>query len=799
MDGHALDVLELAAIRERLANHTSFSASRVLAEALLPSAEPDEVGLRQALCAEAQGLLALGPPHMAGAHDVRDEADHAGRGGSLGVDALVAIAETARAALGVRGHLAERTETAPLLAERSAEIAEALATVADALERALELDPPGVKDSASPKLKSLRSELATARRRASDRLRSLASDPDLQPHLQEDFVTERGGRPVVAVRASARSAVPGIVHDTSNSGQTLFVEPFAIVELSNRLRELEGDERDEVARILAELSRHVGAHADDLAHAVEVLAAIDFALACGALSRGWRGCPIEPSGDVELIAARHPLLDPETVVPIDLPLTGVRVLVLSGANTGGKTVALKTLGLCALLHQCGLFVPAERARLPVFADVLADIGDEQSIAASLSTFSGHLRNLVHVLEAATPRTLVLLDEVAAGTDPIEGAALARALLDELSQRAALTITTTHYAEVKQWASATPGALNGAVGFDPETLAPTYTLTLGRPGPSHALEIARRLGLDASVIERAREGLAPERIETERLLREAARSEQAATRLRAEAEGERGEAAALREQAVRHEAAQRAAAEAATAAIAEERERARGEAQSDLAAHRSELEALREELRAARREERRRQAAPSAEAREAEAERDRRLGAADERARVAGRAIDEALDAPVRQTRALEVGDPVRARALGLRGVITEIVDGIALVQGGAMRVHVPVEQLEPDPHGGPSSTAEPAVRVRAAAMSHAPSLLDLRGQRADEAREAVRQLVDDAYLAGLPEVEIVHGRGTGAVRSAVREELDRHPLVERHASESADGATRVTLASRSAD
>jgi DNA mismatch repair protein MutS2 len=601
------------------------------------------------------------------------------------------------------------------------------------------------------------------------------------------------------VRASARSAVPGIVHDTSNSGQTLFVEPFAIVELSNRLRELEGDERDEVARILAELSRHVGAHADDLAHAVEVLAAIDFALACGALSRGWRGCPIEPSGDVELIAARHPLLDPETVVPIDLPLTGVRVLVLSGANTGGKTVALKTLGLCALLHQCGLFVPAERARLPVFADVLADIGDEQSIAASLSTFSGHLRNLVHVLEAATPRTLVLLDEVAAGTDPIEGAALARALLDELSQRAALTITTTHYAEVKQWASATPSALNGAVGFDPETLAPTYTLTLGRPGPSHALEIARRLGLDASVIERAREGLAPERIETERLLREAARSEQAAARLRAEAEGERGEAAALREQAVRHEAAQRAAAEAATAAIAEERERARGEAQSDLAAHRSELEALREELRAARREERRRQAAPSAEAREAEAERDRRLGAADERARVAGRAIDEALDAPVRQTRALEVGDPVRARALGLRGVITEIVDGIALVQGGAMRVHVPVEQLEPDPHGGPSSTAEPAVRVRAAAMSHAPSLLDLRGQRADEAREAVRQLVDDAYLAGLPEVEIVHGRGTGAVRSAVREELDRHPLVERHASESADGATRVTLASRSAD
>ncbi len=264
MDGHALDVLELAAVRERLANHTSFSAGRALAEALLPSPDAGEVAARQALCAEAMRLVEHGPPRMSGAHDVREDAEHAGRGGALGAEGLVAIAETARAALGVRGHLAERADSVPLLAGEAGGIAETLAIVADVLERALELDPPGVKDSASPKLKALRSELATARRRASDRLRSLASDPDLQPHLQENFVTERGGRPVIAVRASARSAVPGIVHDTSNSGQTLFVEPFAIVELSNRLRELEGDERDEVARILAELSRNVGAYASEL-------------------------------------------------------------------------------------------------------------------------------------------------------------------------------------------------------------------------------------------------------------------------------------------------------------------------------------------------------------------------------------------------------------------------------------------------------------------------------------------------------------------------------------------------------
>ena len=437
--------------------------------------------------------------------------------------------------------------------------------------------------------------------------------------------------------------------------------------------------------------------------------------------------------------------------------------------------------------------------MPVFADVLADIGDEQSIAASLSTFSGHLRNLVHVLEAATPRTLVLLDEVAAGTDPIEGAALARALLDELSQRAALTITTTHYAEVKQWASATPGALNGAVGFDAETLAPTYTLTLGRPGPSHALEIASRLGLDASVIGRARDGLAPERVETERLLREAARSEQAAVRLRERGRGRAGRGGSgcasrrpgtSRPSAPRPRRRPQPWPTSASAPGSRPRATSRRIAASSRRCARSCARRAGRSARAATRRARRPEPPrPSATA-----------GSAPRTSTPApppGRST-EALDAPVRQTRALEVGDPVRARALGLRGVITEITDGVALVQGGAMRVHVALDQLEPDPHGGPSSTSEPAVRVRAAAMSHAPSLLDLRGQRADEAREAVRQLVDDAYLAGLPEVEIVHGRGTGAVRSAVREELDRHPLVERHASESADGATRVTLASRSA-
>src|SRR5207253_1020295 len=293
------------------------------------------------------------------------------------------------------------------------------------------------------------------------------------------FVTDRGGRPVLAVKAGARSQVRGIVHDASSSGQTLFVEPLAVVELNNRLAEVAGAEREEVERILAELSTRVGARADALAVVVDATGALDLALACGGVSRGWRGAPVEAADEVRLLGARHPLLPDETVVAIDLDLGDLRALVVGGPNTGGKTVALKTLGLAALLHQAGLRPPADRAVLPVFDTVLADIGDQQSIQMSLSTFSGHLGNIVRILAAAGGRSLVLLDELAAGTDPAEGAALAQALLDRLERQARLTVVTTHYTELKEWASATDGAANAATAYDVETDTPLYRGALGR--------------------------------------------------------------------------------------------------------------------------------------------------------------------------------------------------------------------------------------------------------------------------------------------------------------------------------
>jgi DNA mismatch repair protein MutS2 len=794
VDRHSFDVLELPAIRARLAGETAFAGGRALAEALEPSPDPGEVGRRQAETAEAVHLLEVAPPRLGGAADVRPAAQASGRGVRLQPEMLAAVAQTIRVALDVRRGLLDAQGSAPLLADRASVVAESLDGVASQIEGAVEEDGSDLRDDASPKLRGLRREIARTRERAAERLRSLAQSGELRASLQEDFVTERAGRPVLAVKASARSSVPGIVHDSSGSGQTLFIEPFALVELHNRLRELAGDEREEVERILDELSTLVGGHAEQLSTAVDALAAIDLALACASLSRRWRGCPVEPSADVHLEGARHPLLDAATAVPIDLALEGLRGVVLTGANTGGKTVALKTLGLSALLHQCGLRPPATIARLPVFDEVLADIGDEQSIEQSLSTFSGHLRNLRAILETATPRSLVLLDEVAAGTDPVEGAALAQAFLGRLVSQGTLVLATTHYAELKQWAGETDGVTNAAVGFDPETLAPTYRVTLGRPGASHALSIAERLGLDPEVVRQARGALSSERVQTERLLAEAARAEQEALQAREEAERLQEAAEEAHAQAERREAELAEATEAVRAGAEAARLEARQEAERDLAGAQRELEALRAEIREARREEQSRRRATSDAADRAERERDRRLDAASRRSRSAGSALQGAIGDTVRQVAPLAVGDPVMSPSLGVRGTIVELSGDTAEVQGRGVRIRVAVDRLVPDPHGRTAAPAEPPVQVRATAPAGVASEIDVRGRRADEAREAARSFVDAAHLAGRQEVRIVHGRGTGAVRAAVRDEIGRHPLVEGFESDSADGATVVKLA-----
>ncbi|MHB1243616.1 MAG: endonuclease MutS2, partial [Gaiellaceae bacterium] len=618
MEPFALEELEFDAIRARIGTAAATEAGRELARALEPSPDPEEVARRQALNAEAIALLDVAEePPLEGIHDVRERAAHAVLGGALPPGTLRRTADTIAGALRARAAL--DAQAAPLLRGLAAGIDPGLAPLAKTLDRAVEEDGSDLRDNASPKLRKLRGELRTGRQRVRDKLDQLVRSGDLREHLQEDFVTQRGGRPVLAVKAGARRSVPGIVHDASDSGQTLFVEPFDVVDLGNRQSEAASAEREEVERILRELSAAVGEQAGAIAAAVEATAQIDLVLASGTLSRGWRGAAVEVSDEVRLVGARHPLLDPGTAVPIDLELGALRGLVLSGPNTGGKTVALKTLGLAALLHQSGLRPPAQTAELPVFDAVLADIGDRQSIEMSLSTFSGHVANLVAILRAARERSLVLLDEVAGGTDPVEGSALARALVARLAEQARLTLVTTHYAELKEWASATEGVANAATGFDPETHEPLYRVTLGRPGTSQALQIAARLGLDPEVVADARGRVVPERLRIQDLLAEAEGAEREAAGEREAAARERAEAAGLRDSVRARGEELEAEIAAVRASAAAERQRAAAEARRELAAARSELEALRDEIRKARR------------VRRDEPERDRRLGAAAERA------------------------------------------------------------------------------------------------------------------------------------------------------------------------
>ncbi len=768
MDAAALAALELPAIVDRLATFASTEYGAELARELAPSADRATVVRRQELTSAAVSVLdGDAVPELAGIRDVRAAAERSTRGGLLRPDELRSIAVSVGVALE-----ASRVLREPALAALLEPVDPRLAGLAAEIVRRIEEDGSDVRDTASQRLRKLRTELRNGGARVRDELARVARSSDVRDALQESFLAERGGRPVLAVRVAARSKVPGVVHDASSTGQTLFVEPFAVVELNNRLAEAAADAREEVERILGELSSAVASKADALRVLVEATGALDLALAGAGLSRAWGGTRVEISDAVRLVRARHPLLDPATAVPIDLELGAVRALVISGPNTGGKTVALKTIGLAALLHQSGLRPPADAAVLPVFDQVLADIGDRQSIEMSLSTFSAHLSALVSILDSAGERSLVLLDELAAGTDPEEGSALAQALLARLVRQARLTVATTHFAELKEWASASDEAVNGATGFDPDTDEPLYRVALGRPGTSHALRIAERLGLDRAVVADARRRVAPERLRTAELLAEAEAAERAAASVREELEDALGRARA-------REAELEQDRQKAQASLDRARREAISETERELAEARAELRALRDDLRKARRDTR----GP---------EQDRLLGSATERATRAERSLRD-LSGPLPAGGPLAKGDPVEAPDVGVRGTIASIRGEDAEVIGATgQRVRIPLARLRPSRERAPEDRG-PAVQVRTSARSDVSDQLDVRGLSGQDAREQVRRLVDDAALAGLREVRVVHGRGTGALRTAVREELTGHPLVEGHTADADDGATVASL------
>ena len=790
MDDRSLTLLEFPLVRQRLAGHTSFAPGRRLAEALLPSSEPVLVARGLEETDQARALLEEQPGvGVGGAHDIGPWVDRATRGGRLDPAHFLEVADTIEAATRLRATLAE--DRRPLLHELAREL-HALPAVRATLARSF--DPSGeLLDTASARLGPLRSAVRIAYDRLRRRLDSLVGS-ELGDALQEPIVTLRNGRYVVPVRAEAKSRVKGIVHDASGSGQTLFVEPLVVVELGNAWREAQLAEQEEVGRILDELSALVAAHAGPFRETLEALARFDFWAAKAHLAGEMNATRADTTDrpEILLLSARHPGLTGR-VVPIDVRLGGdFTALVVTGPNTGGKTVTLRTLGLLALMHQAGLHVPAEAgSRLPVLTDVFADIGDEQSIAQSLSTFSGHLRSIIRIVGAAGPGTLVLLDELGAGTDPTEGSALAQALLDHFIRAGALVAATTHYAELKAYAHTTPGASNAAVEFNLETLSPTYRLTIGLPGGSQAFAIAQRLGLPDPIVNDARSRLS-----------DAQRSFEATLAQIRETEGETTDSLA------RTLAAEARAAEALHTAQ-EERRRARRERDESARAARDEaerlLEAVRTEVAALRHTlERGQLAAPALDEALAQIE----AGVA----RLPG-----AASRPVAPTsaepRTWRVGDRARSQNGGWEGRISALERGgrMATLESGGMRIRVPVEDLtdallpEPSeaaatgavPAGGGRGTTSSADVIRSARARTVPSSLDLRGARVEEALDALERYLDDASLAGMPRVTVIHGMGTGALRDAVRTAAAAHPLTGEvragERGEGGDGATIVSL------
>ena len=531
IDDSSLEMLEFTRVREILAGFTSFSASRNLAINLRPSSSPELVFLLLKQSAEARRLLSLKPGFsIGGALDIREMARMAAKGKVLDPKTLMAIKETLAAGRTVRSNLRGLVEELPSLWDMAGKMVDQPDLEAE-ISRCI-TETGELSDSASTKLANLRRRLKETRQQLIDRLGAMVKTRGRQKFVQEFFITEREGRYVIPVKAEFRREIKGIVHDISNTGATVFLEPWATVELGNDLRQIIIEEKQEVERILENLSVHVGAHEAEICRNLALLAEIDLALAkaryaekvnatepivtiCDGDSKGISGTDAVV---LRLIEARHPLLKGKAV-PLNVEIgRDFSILIITGPNTGGKTVALKTIGLLTLMAQAGMPIPAsEESCIPIFDGVFVDIGDQQSIEQTLSTFSRHIGNVVHIIQNSTQRSLVLLDELGISTDPNEGAALARSILLSFLAKGTMTVATTHYSDLKVFAHTTPGLRNASLDFDPVTLAPTYHLTTGIPGGSNALSIALRLGLPHEIIDAAREMMAKDSQEVETLL------------------------------------------------------------------------------------------------------------------------------------------------------------------------------------------------------------------------------------------------------------------------------------------
>ncbi len=776
----SLSLLEFPLVRERLASYTTFALAREQALALTPSYDGNEVVYRQQETAEAQRFLETGGEvNLSSASDLRSILQRASLGGALLGEELRQVHDTLKTARQARSALLRRKEL-PILSTTARDILDLRE-----LERELaaSIGKNGqVLDAATPILKKLRGEAKAAHEHLTQALQRIVRRIQRAKHvgaLQEPIITERNGRLVLLVKAEMRQHLPGIVHDVSGSSATLFVEPLPLVTLGNQWRELRLAQEREEERVLRHLSDLVENHSQDMLRVLELLAQLDLALAKGRYSLASHAVHptlIEAEGPyIQLVDARHPLLQ-EQVVPNTI-LLGQRhqVLLITGPNAGGKTVVLKTVGLLTLMALSGLHLPAREATLTPFDGVFADIGDQQSIQRSLSTFSSHIHNLRSMMGQATQNSLVLIDELGASTDPEEGTALAKALLLHFAQRGIALVATTHHRDVAAFVQEQPNMSNASLELDPETLIPTYRLTMGLPGRSYALTIASRLGLDEETVQRAQSLLSPVHQGTESLLKELQEERHMAAERSKEAKSALAKA----------EDTQRRLEEELTA-IEDTKVQMVEEAREHL---RRKVEELSKRLKAAETSLGRPQPAPIIK--------EEKVHLAEVRRELRSTAWQPTRRTDRQWIKTLKRGD--RAYVKGLLQPVEILTspgdDATVEVLMGSMRARLPINQLE-----GPAlvSPQRPEETLSLPQPSRPVSLqLELQGIRVEKALEQLERYLNDAILAGLSSVRIVHGVGTGALRSAIRERLDGHPLVVSASpaeSSRSDGSTVVQLA-----
>lgn len=787
----AWELLEFTNIRQLLAGRTRFFMSREMALEVEPLVHFEDVERLQDETAEAALMLStIGDIGLVGAFDPRDLLRRAAIDGMLNGEEIVSIMFLLDSIWTARNTVTSMKDRAPLLVGIAADIPD-LRRLSDEVFRSIS-DRGEVLDSASPKLARLRANVSKTFQRVMRTMERIANSRSVRPSLQSGAIATRGDRLVLEVRADTRESVPGIVHDVSGSGSTLFVEPFKAVELCNAWRETSAGAQREEERILRRLSRLIGDRETEALVAVEAAAALDYVTARARLAASMKARRAEtmpPGSDnvVNLVGARHPLLGNDAV-PININIgPGFRGLVITGPNTGGKTVALKTIGLFALMHQSGMQLPVEDGAIAVFDAVYADIGDAQSIERSVSTFSSHMGRVIEILLEATPNSLILLDELGTGTDPEEGSALARAVLSHAMANDMPIAVTSHYRAVAEYAAESEDLANASVELNPDTMMPTYKVLMGIPGRSYAIHVARHLGMPGGVLDDAQSMMDPSRAEAESILQQLQREREEVSRIREETE---------------------------TAKI--EAEAARRDLQSKLSnvtrAQEDMIEKSRMELRRETDEVRR-----SLRQIVSRARNDNDLATAQ---RAVGRIRNQFSDPtwlPVAppadvekpddpdQDRPLEAGDQVEIKGLDVNATVVGVTaDGMVELQMGNARIELNKRQLRrvsgPDASSKPPSKSDEALNVTVDKFESEENNgeLDVRGTRVYEAEELVRQFVDNASLRGLTGVRIIHGAGTGALREAVRELLAKHSLVASFSAapreRGGNGATLVDLA-----